>query len=408
MNTIKSNPERMQRRLDEIAAITEEPGRITRRTYSQAWVESTRYVTAEMESVGMTVRMDSFGNVIGTYNPGNSSEKPIGIGSHIDSVVDAGAYDGVAGVVVGLELISIMHENGIVPSFPIEILATAEEEGAVCQRGYFGARFMVGDMTIEELLSYKDANGKNLEVLRKESGIFEDIPFGTDNGWGKGYYQRFYEVHVEQGGVLEAANCDIGIVKGVVGIGRLFIDFLGESCHAGPTIMKDRKDSMVAASDFTLKSWETGQKHSGHAAATVARIHNYPNIHNVIAGKTSVVFDYRADDDSLGAEIAKQMKAYALSLKEKYDVGVEIIREVYTPVKLFAENLVSEIRALNMPNSMDLFSWAGHDAKAYAEVTDTAMIFMPSIGGKSHSPDEFTNIKSFQLVCDNFIKLFLA
>ena len=102
----------------------------------------------------MTVRMDSFGTVIGTYNPGSSSEKPIGIGSHIDSVVDAGAYDGVAGVVIGLELISMMHENGIVPAFPIEILATAEEEGAVCQRGYFGARFMVGDMTVEELLSY--------------------------------------------------------------------------------------------------------------------------------------------------------------------------------------------------------------------------------------------------------------
>lgn len=404
---LKSDPKRMQRRIDTIASFTEEEGKITRRTYSKAWVDSAHYVMKEMESLGMQVRMDSFGNVIGRYNPGNSTAMPVGIGSHIDSVQNAGAYDGVAGVVAALELISMLKDGGVIPGVPIEVLATAEEEGAVCQKGYFGGRFMTGNMEVDELLSYKDANGKNLEVLRREAGIFEGIPFGIDNGWAKGYYSKFYEVHVEQGNVLYDAGKDVGIVKGVVGIGRLFIDFFGESDHAGPTVMKGRRDSMVAASDFILKSWETGQAHSGDLVTTVARIHNFPNIHNVIAGKTSIVFDFRSHDDALAAETAGQMKDYALSLRQKYGVGVEIAKEIYTPVKLFPKETVDEIRALNIPNSMELYSWAGHDAKAFSEITDTAMIFMPSIGGKSHSPLEFTAISSFELVCDNLIKLFL-
>lgn len=404
---LKSNPKRMQQRIDTIAQFTEEEGAITRRTYSKAWVQSVAYAKSEMEAMGMTVRMDSFGNLIGNYNPGNSREKPIAIGSHIDSVRNGGAYDGVAGVVVGMEIISMLYENHIVPKVPIEILATADEEGAICQKGYFGARFMAGNMSIEELLSYRNIDGKNLIELRKESGAFPDIPFGTDNGWAKGYYQRYYEVHVEQGGVLEANGKDAGIVKGVVGIGRLFIDFLGESDHAGPTVMNVRHDSMVAASDFIMKAWQVGQDNSGKVVTTVGRIQNYPNIHNVIAGKTSIVFDYRAEEDAKAEEIKNTMKEYALSLAKKYGVKVEITKEVYTPAKLFSDHLVEEIRGLNIPNSMDLYSWAGHDAKMFAEINDTAMLFMPSIGGKSHCPSEFTEIKSFELICDNLINLFI-
>ncbi len=404
---LKADPVRMKRRIDTIAGFTEEEGRITRRTYSQAWVQSTEYVKAEMEATGMTVRMDSFGNLIGRFNPGNSAKKPYAIGSHIDSVQNAGAYDGVAGVVVGLEMISMLYDNKVIPKVPIEVLATADEEGAICQKGYFGARFMAGNMSMEELLSYRNIDGKNVEELRRESGIFENTVFGTDNGWAKDYYERFYEVHVEQGNALEANSRDVGIVQGVVGIGRLFIDFYGESDHAGPTLMQDRHDSMVAAADFILKAWETGQADNGRAVTTVARIQNYPNIHNVIAGKTSLVFDYRAIEDSKAQEIKDKMEKYALGLEGKYGVRTDIIREVYTPVKLFAPSLIEEIRGLNMPNSMELYSWAGHDAKMFAELCDTTMIFMPSIGGKSHSPMEYTSIESFELVCNNFIQLFL-
>lgn len=404
---MKSNPERMQKRLDTIASFTEEPGRITRRTYSQAWVQAVDYVKKEMEDLGMTTRMDSFGNLIGNYNPGNSSEKPVAIGSHIDSVINAGKYDGVTGIVVGLEIVSMLHENNILPKVPIEVIATAEEEGAVCQKGYFGGRFMTGDMTIPEYLSFRNIDGKNLEDLRKESGVFEGVPFGEDNGWAKGYYQRYYEVHVEQGATLYNSGKQIGVVLGVVGIGRIFVDFFGESDHAGPTMMDIRKDSMVAASDFTLKAWEVGQKLTGKAVTTVGRIQNYPNMHNVIPGKTSLVLDYRSSDDGIAADIHDEMKAYALSMKEKYGVGVEITQEIYTPVKLFAKSVVDDLRGMNFPDSMELYSWAGHDAKAYANITDTGMLFLPSVNGKSHCPQEYTDIKSFELACDSFVNLFV-
>lgn len=404
---MKANTERMKRRINTIKTFSSEEGKITRLTFSEAWVDAITYLKREMEAMGMRVRMDTFGNLIGNYNPGNSVEKPIGIGSHIDSVRNAGAYDGVAGIVVGMELVNMMYENGVVPKVPVEVLATADEEGAICQRGYFGGRYMTGNMTVEEYLSFRNIDGKNIAALQAECGLFDDVTFGSDNGWAKDYYSRFYEVHVEQGGIMEAAGKDIGIVKGVVGIGRLFIDFFGESDHAGPTVMSSRKDSMVAAADFIMKAWEVGQKNNGKAVTTVARIQNSPNIHNVISGKTSIVFDFRSEEDVLAGEIKEEMKKYALSMKEKYGVGVEITQEIYTPVKLFSELLVQELRDLNMQNSMELYSWAGHDAKAYAEIVDTCMIFMPSIGGKSHCPEEYTDIKSFELVCNQIINLFV-
>lgn len=405
---IKSKPERMQEWLRSIACFTEEAGNITRPTYSQAWVGAVKYLGEIMVSMDMQVRMDTFGNLIGRYDPLASKEKPIAIGSHIDSVRNAGAYDGVAGIVVGLELIAMLHENGLCPKYPIEILATADEEGLICQKGYFGARFMTGDMSIDEILSYQNADGKNIEVLRKESGIFAGVPFGADIGWAKEYYSRYIEVHVEQGHVLETAGCDVGIVQGIVGIGRLFFNFEGAADHAGPTVMNGRRDALVAASDLIQKVWEIGQANSGKAVTTVGRLSNYPNIHNVISGMASLVVDFRGTEDALALAIAEQVKEYAMSLKVKYGVDVQLIKEIYTPVKLFSATLLDSFRSLQLSNTMELFSWAGHDAKAFSQVIDTAMIFMPSIGGKSHCPEEYTKIESFALICDSLIELFLV
>lgn len=405
---IKANNLRIHQRLLNIANFTEEAGKITRPTYSHAWVAAVAYLRAEMAALDMQVRMDTFGNLVGTYNPAKSAAKPIGIGSHIDTVADGGAYDGVAGIVAGLEIVSMMYENSVSPKCPIEILATADEEGLICQKGYFGGRFMTGDMDVEEALSYKNADGKNLETLRAESGIFFGRPFGADIGWAKDYYSKFIEVHVEQGAVLEENKCDAGLVQGIVGIGRLFFEFHGEADHAGPTVMKGRKDALVAAADLIMKVWEIGQEYSGRAVTTVGRIANYPNIHNVISGRTAFAVDFRATDDAIAQEINSQIKEYALTINEKYGVKVLLTQEIYTPVLKFSEQLLNDFRGLQIPNTMELFSWAGHDAKAFAQVTDAAMIFMPSVGGKSHSPAEYTELVSFELVCNNLIRLFLA
>lgn len=405
---VQANCCRIQQRLERIAGFTVEKGRITRPTYSQAWVDAIHYLRCEMEMMGMEVRMDTFGNLVGRYNPGKSTDKAVGIGSHLDTVVNAGAYDGAAGIVAGLELVSMMHETGLQPKRPVEILATADEEGLICQKGYFGARFMTGDMSVDEALSYKNAQGKNLEILRKESGIFAGRPFGSDIGWAADYYSRFIEVHVEQGAVLEENQYDAGIVVGIAGIGRLFFDFRGEADHAGPTVMKGRKDALAAAADLITKVWEIGQIYSGSAVATVGRLAHYPNIHNVIAGQAELIVDYRATEDELAQQIAGRIKEYAAAIEEKYGVAVRLSQALYTPVLRFSEKLLDEYRSLKIPNTMELFSWAGHDAKAFAQVTDAAMIFMPSIGGKSHCPDEYTKVESFELVCNYLIRLFLS
>ena len=301
----------------------------------------------------------------------------------------------------------MLHENGIAPKHPIEVIATADEEGAICQKGYFGARFMTGDMTAEQCLGFRNAEGKNIADLQGDCRLFKGITFGGDCGWAKNCYRSWLEIHVEQGNVLETEHKQAGIVCGVVGIGRIFVKFTGSSDHAGPTLMKGRQDSLAAAAALITHVWETGQKKSGDLVCTVARLHNSPNIHNVISGETELVIDYRSADDSLSQATATEFKAFVKSLEESYGVKTEITAETYTPVKLFDKDMISAIKALEMPDTMELYSWAGHDAKAFANVIPTAMIFMPSIGGKSHSPLEFTPIESFEFVCNNAVKLFL-
>ncbi len=403
---LKSNGERMLGRIKKIASFSDDANMITRLTYSKSWVECINWLSGVMKEEGMQVRMDSFGNLIGLYNPFDSKKKPVAIASHIDTVKNAGAYDGVAGIVVGLEIVSMLKENNIVPKRPIEVIATADEEGAICQKGYFGARFMTGMMSIKEVLSYKNIENKNLIALQKESGIFDNNKFGEDIGWAKDYYDSFYEVHIEQGDVLHKANMEIGVVKGVVGIGRIGFEYYGEADHAGPTSMSGRKDSLVASSDAITKIWELAQKHNNRAVITIGRITNSPNIHNVISDLTSFIVDYRSDDDNLSHELAKNVIEICNEVSNKYGVNCSINKNIYTPVKLFNDKLIGEIEQLNIPKSMKLFSWAGHDAKAFAEIVPTAMIFMPSVNGKSHSPLEYTEIKSFEIVCDNIASLF--
>lgn len=403
---LEANKERIEKRLKAIADCTEIAGEITRRTYTQAWNNAIDYVTKQMEQLDMSVRMDSFGNLIGKYNPNNSALKPNAIGSHIDSVKNAGAYDGVAGIVAGLEIVSMLHENKIAPKRPIEVLATADEEGAICQKGYFGARFMTGDMEVNQYLTFRNADGKNIAQLRKESGKFQDIPFGSDNGWAKDYYNSFVEVHVEQGNVLESENKQVGIVKGVVGIGRLFVEISGESDHAGPTLMCGRHDALAASAQLIQKVWQYGQAHSGKLTATVARLDNTPNIHNVISGHVSLIIDYRSPDDELSEKTVGCFKKYIKELEIDYGVEAAVAKETYTPVKLFSPKLIKAFTDLDFQDSMQLYSWAGHDAKAYANVTNTAMLFMPSIGGKSHCPQEYTKTESFVIVCNKLVNLY--
>lgn len=401
-----SNAKRIEDRINKIASFSDEENKITRLTYKPAWVKAIKWLTEVMKSLDMTVRMDTFGNLIGTYNPAESKEKPVAMGSHIDTVRNGGAFDGVAGIIVGLEIVSMLKENNIKPPFPVEVIATADEEGAICQKGYFGARFMTGSMSPDEALTYKDIDGNNLASLQKESKMFEGKTFGSDCGWAKNFYQKFIEVHVEQGNVLESCNKKAGVVKGIVGIGRIFIDFYGESDHAGPTLMKGRKDSLVATADMISKVWKLGQEYNGKAVLTIARISNTPNIHNVISGKTSFIVDYRSEDDETAMLIADKVRKMAENISGEFGVRYKITKETYTPPVVFRKETVDEIRKLDLPDSMELFSWAGHDAKAFSEVVPTAMIFMPSINGKSHSPLEKTGIKSFTLVCDRLINLF--
>lgn len=385
------NEERIYNRLSRLAEFTSIEGEITRQTWTKAWYESTGYIRKEMEKEGLEVRMDGIGNVIGIYNPKNLKIKPVGIGSHLDTVVNGGAFDGAAGIMAGLEVIASIRENQIEVKRPIEIIAFAEEEGGIFGKGCLGSDYMIGKTPLDQLRANRNEEDENIVEILAKFGLSEE-KFVKDHGWASEYYQAFFEVHVEQGPTLEANEKSIGVVQGVVGISRVHVTFIGEANHAGTTPMAVRRDASVAMADFVKEVWNHGQKMNGKLVATTGNIKIWPNQHNVIPGKSNIILELRGDNDDTIMSSMTLLKEKARDIAGRYDVDVEFSKDVYTPVIVFEKEVLEKLKhhTSGMKDVQDIFSWAGHDAKILAEKSDVAMLFVPSVGGVSHSPKEYS------------------
>lgn len=385
--------DRIKRRINQLATFTSVEGQFTRRTYTTAFEEAVGYVKKKMVELGMAVRMDGFGNLIGRYDPMGSELSPIGIGSHLDTVADGGAFDGAMGVVLGLELIECLKASQTPPKNPIEIIAFAEEEGGVFGKGCMGSEYMTGNTSLEQLNKLVSiSEGKTLDELAN-SLPFEKPGYGKDHGWAVGYYANFYEVHVEQGMTLEKSGYKVGIVQGVVGIIRNRIVFTGQSNHGGTTRMADRLDASVAMAELVLETHRLGNELTEKIVATCGKIDIHPNQHNVIPGKAAVVIEMRGDDDDTIISALESIRSSAKVIAQKKGLQITIDPEVFTPVKHFDKTTLAALNeaAGKAKDVTSIFSWAGHDAKIMANVAPSAMLFIPSHKGLSHCPDEFSD-----------------
>ena len=367
-----------------IAAMTEEPGRITRRFLTPPVRAVHDYLRARMQELGMQVHVDAAGNLRGLWQSQNASGKRLVMGSHIDTVPDAGAYDGVLGVVVALEWVRIAKEL----KFPIniEVIAFSEEEGVRFGVPFIGSRAVAGRFD-EDILEAKDSDGVTLEAAIRA--------FGLDPGLiGKAELDKdavgFVEVHIEQGPVLESESLSVALVTAIVGQTRLTFEFIGHANHAGTTPMRLRHDALAAAAEWIAKV-ETLALATDGLVATVGKVVVEPNAGNVVPGAVKVSLDVCHAIDSTRKEAIEKLIESADAIAARRSLTVKRTRQMDQPAVPMDERMTSfladAIEAVGLPVKM-MPSGAGHDAMVMAARVPTAMLFLRSPGGISHHPDE--------------------
>lgn len=399
------DPHEIDRKIGELAAFSSSSTELTRQTYSAAWEQAASWVIAELERLGMEWRMDGIGNIVGRYDPGHSSLAPIAIGSHLDTVINGGAYDGALGIIAGLEAVGTLAREGIPVARPIEVIAFAEEEGGVFGKGCLGSEYLTGHFPLDRIASLIDREGVSVRERAAACRIEKSI-LGADYGWGRGRYRAFFEIHAEQGPVLEEKGKPVGIVEGVVGIYRREAKFVSAPDHAGTTPMSKRRDAAVAMAAYVVKAYEYGRTHDGEIVVTNGRLSVKPNQQNVVPGFAAAMTEIRSDTDEKIQKAAADLKEEASRIAARYGMKAQFSEPAYVPPVSFDADLIRLADSVRPRGEVPhLFSWAGHDAKLMSTVAPSLMLFVPSRGGISHSPLEYSDGAAIAAATEHLIEM---
>ncbi|MBM7586070.1 N-carbamoyl-L-amino-acid hydrolase [Bacillus pakistanensis] len=335
---------------------------------------------------GLEVRVDDLGNIYGRRAGRNNSGPVTAVGSHLDTQPCGGRYDGVLGVLIALEAIRVLNEQNIETENPIEIINFTNEEGARFSPPMLGSGGVAGVFTKEFIYNSKDINGKSFKQALQEIGYM-----GEEKNRIK-TVKNFVELHIEQGPILDQKNKTIGIVEGIQGMSWLTVKVIGETNHAGPTPMENRKDAIVPVGKMITKINEITQEIEG-LKTTIGQLNVSPNISNVIPGEVEFTIDIRHKNDEIRNHAIDRLKEQlsTIALLHKVELIIQTSWDsdavIFSPV---ITNMISEAADQWNYSSMHLFSGPGHDAKYMSFLGDTGMIFLPSINGISHNEAELT------------------
>lgn len=363
-----------------------EQGGNDRVAFSDFDIAAREYLKDYLKNLGLEVNTDAAGNLIAKRPGKKRGAKPIAFGSHIDAVPNGGHYDGDVGVIGGIEVLETLIENDIQTNHPLELIIFSNEEGAI-----FGSRALAGKidpatLTVKTVSGY--TNGEGIKRLGGDPEKVMAIKRSSED------LHAFLELHIEQGNILYKSNLDIGVVEGIVGLKWWDVEITGFTNHAGTTPMNDRKDAMIAASKFVLAVHDIVTSVDGAQVGTVGRIQAFPGAPNVIPGKVITSLELRDLD------AAKIKMLYNLIEKRAQDIAKETQTKFkFIPIDATAAPALTDqrIQALIRKNA-DLLGYthktmpsgAGHDAQDMAVITPTGMIFVPSVNGISHAPEEFS------------------
>lgn len=388
---------RVLRRCDELAAFSEESGRLTRRFATPALWQAGEAVGGWMEAAGMTVRRDAIGNLIGRL--GGGDRRTLLLGSHLDTVRDAGRYDGMLGVLVAIACLERLRDGGRSLPYSVEVLAFADEEGVRFGTGYLGSSVIAGCFDTADL-ERRDLQGVTLaEAVRSWGGDPEGLAGARrepDDLMG------YFEVHIEQGPVLESGGAALGVVTAIAGQTGGRIVFTGEAGHAGTVPMALRRDALGAAAEFVTAAEVVARDEDG-VVATVGHVEVEPGARNVIPGRVVLSLDVRHASDSVRKSVLARLRARAAAIATARRVGVEWhvgegIGAVDTSAAL-TELLAEAVAASGHP-VVRLPSGAGHDAVMISRIAPIAMLFVRCAGGISHNPAESVSVDDVAAAID--------
>ena len=382
-----ANQQRMEKRIVELSQFGRDvDGRGYRVAYTKGDIEGRNYFMGLMRNAGLEVTIDNAGNIIGKRKGKNPLLKPIAFGSHIDMVPDGGNYDGCLGSIGALELIEILNENKITTKHPLELIIFSNEEG-----GTDGSAGMAGNFS-PDALKLKSQSGLTIgEGIKAIGGNPDDIKAAARK---KGDLVAFVELHIEQGGLLEKEKLQIGVVEGIVGILHWEVMVEGFANHAGTTPMNMRSDALLAASKFVVAVNEEITKVPGRQVGTVGKIAVLPGAYNVIPGKVNLGLEIRDLNYDKILQLFKSIEQRAKIIEKESGTRFTFTYQnnASKPAltdKSIQDKIVANAKALGLSYQY-MQSGAGHDAQEIAMIAPVGMIFVPSVGGISHSPKEFT------------------
>jgi len=384
---LRADAKRMETRIQALSAFGHnEDGGVSRVGYSQADIDGRNYIMQLMRSLGLAVRIDSGGNIIARRGGEDAALAPIMFGSHIDSVPHGGNYDGDAGVISAIEVVQLLHDAGISTRHPLEVVVFSNEEGGLVGSMAMTGHFKAGTLDVVSQSGLSIAEGIDAiggDHTRLGTAVLK-----------RGDLAAFVELHIEQGAVLQEQGKNVGVVEGIVGIRWWNVTIDGFANHAGTTPMNRRKDALLAAARLVVAVNEVATGMPGRQVATVGRIHAEPGAPNVIPGRVLMSLEIRDLDGAKIEQVFKAIQRRAADIAAASGTRIHFslidVDSVPTPTDPRIRNIIASVAQSLGLSYLRMPSGAGHDAQDMATIAPTGMIFVPSVGGISHSPQEFT------------------
>ena len=403
-STLRVNAQRIHEHLSALSKFGANPqGGVSRVAYSDADLQGRNYAISLMKQAGLDVHIDAAGNIVGTRAGSDASLKPLLIGSHIDSVPMGGNYDGDVGSLSAIEVAHALQEKRITLRHPLEVIIFQNEEG-----GTIGSQAL-GEGLSEKMLNLVSQSGKSIrEGTRAVGGDPEQLAAARRQ---PGSIAGYFELHIEQGGSLEREKIDIGVVEGIVGILHSDVTIEGFANHAGTTPMDQRRDALLSAARFIEKVNQVVTSVPGRQVGTVGWIKVEPGAYNVIPGKVVLGLELRDLDEEKFVSLFKQIQTEAEGLgrqnQTRFTFTEPVVSHPALTDKSFQKLIDETARSLGFTTKV-MPSGAGHDAQEIARLGPVGMIFIPSIGGISHSPKEFSRPQDIENGANVLLQTVLA
>ncbi|MGE8081125.1 allantoate amidohydrolase [Peribacillus loiseleuriae] len=384
---------RISTRIEELATCSSTSVGVTRLPFTAESTKAEKLVEEWMKAAGMSVRKDSLNNIIGRYEGKDPSAPVLMIGSHLDSVIEAGKFDGILGVITGIEVVQTLQDNGIILENPIEVVGFCDEEGVRFHSTFLGSKAIAGTFTAEDL-ERTDEQGITIAEALKGIGIADPYAYKNASRTPEELL-AYLELHIEQGPVLEKKNEPVGVVSGIAGATRFSFEIIGKPGHAGTVPVAIRQDALLGASDL-ISYIEKIAIQNEPLVATVGKLTVGPGASNVIPGLVTGTLDIRDLNverkqkaiDAILTESKRIAEARGLQINFEQVMEADPVYCNEDMIKVITESISEQSGSV-----VSLVSGAGHDAMAMADVTNVAMIFVRCKDGLSHHPDESVTVE---------------